>query len=294
MTAPIERTSRFSATPSTPPGNDSSSLDIADGRPSTVAMPSPALRDDADLFAGHVGRVVGDVVLDRGADLVGGDRQLGHRVPVLCPEAQGCCCISHSVVQGAARSCRADLARQPAPQRFQPPRHAAVDDLVADLHPHAADDPTARPRRARRPRGHRCGPATRSTGRSARRSAGRRTSRWRRACRWRSRGLIDQFAHAVGERSATGVPGERVDQVDDQRVGPAAQQPSTKPAASPDRRSGRPGSPRDPARRRRSGRSGTAGPRRRRVRRCARPAGTSTVRLTRRSASCRSRADDQG
>ena len=41
MTAPIERTSRFSATPSTPPGNDSNSLDIAEGRPSTVAMPSP-------------------------------------------------------------------------------------------------------------------------------------------------------------------------------------------------------------------------------------------------------------
>ena len=41
MTAPISRWSRFSATPSTPPANSSSSLVMADGSPSTWAMPSP-------------------------------------------------------------------------------------------------------------------------------------------------------------------------------------------------------------------------------------------------------------
>ena len=42
MTTPISRTSRLSARPRIPPGNSSSSLAIAEGRPSTCAMPSPA------------------------------------------------------------------------------------------------------------------------------------------------------------------------------------------------------------------------------------------------------------
>ena len=40
-TTPISRTSRFSATPSSPPSNSSNSLVIAEWRPSTRAMPSP-------------------------------------------------------------------------------------------------------------------------------------------------------------------------------------------------------------------------------------------------------------
>ncbi|SHS69908.1 Uncharacterised protein [Mycobacteroides abscessus subsp. abscessus] len=39
---PTLRSSRFSATPSTPPGNSRSSWVITEGRPSTWAMPSPA------------------------------------------------------------------------------------------------------------------------------------------------------------------------------------------------------------------------------------------------------------
>src|SRR6516165_9756160 len=42
MTTPISRTSRLSARPRTPFSNSSSSLAIAEGRPSTRAMPSPA------------------------------------------------------------------------------------------------------------------------------------------------------------------------------------------------------------------------------------------------------------
>src|SRR3954471_16152685 len=42
MTAPMSCSSRLSATPSTPPGNSSSSCVITDGSPSTCAMPSPA------------------------------------------------------------------------------------------------------------------------------------------------------------------------------------------------------------------------------------------------------------
>src|SRR4051794_7826313 len=42
MTAPMLCSSRFSATPSTPPGNSRSSCVITEGRPSTWAMPSPA------------------------------------------------------------------------------------------------------------------------------------------------------------------------------------------------------------------------------------------------------------
>ena len=43
MTTPISRVSRFSAMPSVPSSNSSSSLAIADGRPATRAMPSPAV-----------------------------------------------------------------------------------------------------------------------------------------------------------------------------------------------------------------------------------------------------------
>src|SRR5215469_1236948 len=42
MTTPISRTSRFSASPRIPPGNSSSSFAIAEGSPSTRAIPSPA------------------------------------------------------------------------------------------------------------------------------------------------------------------------------------------------------------------------------------------------------------
>src|SRR5689334_23527613 len=41
MTTPISRRSRLSARPRIPPGNSSSSLAIAEGRPSTCAIPSP-------------------------------------------------------------------------------------------------------------------------------------------------------------------------------------------------------------------------------------------------------------
>src|SRR4028118_1918714 len=96
LTAPISRTSRFSARPSVPSSNSSSSLAIAEGSPSTRAMPAPAsaarrpapqpalrglqrqatplgarepvpgLRDDADLLAvGDLGLEVGDEALER-------------------------------------------------------------------------------------------------------------------------------------------------------------------------------------------------------------------------------------
>src|SRR6478672_468244 len=42
ITAPMSCSSRLSATPSTPPGNSSSSCVITEGSPSTCAMPSPA------------------------------------------------------------------------------------------------------------------------------------------------------------------------------------------------------------------------------------------------------------
>ena len=41
MTAPIESSSRFNATPMRPPGNSRSSLVMAPGRPRTRATPSP-------------------------------------------------------------------------------------------------------------------------------------------------------------------------------------------------------------------------------------------------------------
>src|SRR6266508_5554432 len=41
MMQPITRRSRLRAVPSRPPGNSSSSLAMADGSPSTMAMPSP-------------------------------------------------------------------------------------------------------------------------------------------------------------------------------------------------------------------------------------------------------------
>ena len=83
MTQPISRMSRLSAMPSMPPSNSSSSLVMAECRPSTRAMPSPVSMTRPTSSRALPGLIGLDVRLERVADLVRADRQLSHRVPVL-------------------------------------------------------------------------------------------------------------------------------------------------------------------------------------------------------------------
>ena len=78
MTTPISRTSRFSATPSVPSSNSQQLVGHRRGQALDVGDAVAGLGDDADLLARDLRRVGRDVALQRAADLVRGDRQLGH------------------------------------------------------------------------------------------------------------------------------------------------------------------------------------------------------------------------
>ena len=116
------------------------------------------------------------------------------------------------------------LPGHPASEDFQPGRDAAVDDLVADLHP----DATHHRRLDLDVHGHLppVDPAER-TDQPGRLLGGQRL------CSLHNgndlllplRRLVDEFAHPVGEGATRGVPGQRVDQFGDQRVRPTGQQP---------------------------------------------------------------------
>ena len=70
--------------PRVPFSNSSNSFAIAEGRPSTRAMPSPEVDDSADLFAaGRVGRVVLDESVQGVPDLLWTDREFCHRLSFL-------------------------------------------------------------------------------------------------------------------------------------------------------------------------------------------------------------------
>ena len=78
-TAPIDSSSRFSARPTVPPSNSSSSLTAASGRPDDAGDAVADLEDAADLGGLDVGREALEVLLERGGDVGGVDGQLCHR-----------------------------------------------------------------------------------------------------------------------------------------------------------------------------------------------------------------------
>ena len=77
-TAPIESSSRFSARPSVPPSNSSSSLTAVSGRPGDAGDAVADLEDAPDLVLRQRRRERADVLAQRGCDLVGVDGQLSH------------------------------------------------------------------------------------------------------------------------------------------------------------------------------------------------------------------------
>ena len=113
-----------------PSSNSSSSLAIADGRPATRAMPSPACGDGADLLLAGGRRACSPSTYfwQRVPDLLRTDRKLRH----VRPSSLGPC-LSVRVV-GAAGS-----AGEPAAGVVEPAGDGAVDDVVTDLDAHAAD-----------------------------------------------------------------------------------------------------------------------------------------------------------
>ena len=119
--------------PSVPSSNSSSSLAMAEGSPDTRAMPSAHCGDGADLLlAGRRRLVVVDVLLERVADLLRTNRELRH-VFCLFPESRE----SWSEVVCV---CRGRSARETTPGVVEPAGDGAVDDVVADLDPEAADE----------------------------------------------------------------------------------------------------------------------------------------------------------
>src|SRR5215472_2981784 len=118
MTTPISRTLRFSARPRVPSSNSSSSLAMADGSPSTRAMPSPA---SATMPISWVAVPAGSYASTKRASA---SRISSGRI------------VSSAIVLASFSS-----GGQPAPEPGQPARHAAVDKLARDLDGHAADDP---------------------------------------------------------------------------------------------------------------------------------------------------------
>ena len=131
-TTPISRTSRFSARPSRPPSNSSSSLVMAECRPSTRAMPSPVSVTRPTSSRAASGAYAATLRCDRVADLLRPDRQLGHGVLLLVLAPGG---ASRSDVRSGRGSCwSVRLSQTVAAGLLQRCGDAAVDDLVADPH----------------------------------------------------------------------------------------------------------------------------------------------------------------
>ena len=128
MTTPISRSSRFSARPRIPPGNSSSSLAIAEGSPSTRAMPSPA---SATMPISSLDAPSGSYAWTK---LVSASRISSGRIVSSAMVLVSLCSSVNQVcwcrLAGAAR--RERSGGQLPPQRREPARHAAVDEFIPD------------------------------------------------------------------------------------------------------------------------------------------------------------------
>ena len=123
MTAPMVSSSRLRARPSVPSANSRISLTAAPGRPVTRAMPSPTSTMRPTCSVPDLGRVVVDVPLEGGGDLVGADGQLSHRLlPFL---------VEFGRPPRTTRRCSFKFV--------EPVAGAAVHQQVADLDHHAAE-----------------------------------------------------------------------------------------------------------------------------------------------------------
>src|ERR671931_2577497 len=125
---PISRTSRLSAMPTSPPGNSSSSLAMAEGIPSTKAMPSPLQVTRPTSSRVTAGRY-DSTFLRRALAMSSGrmDSSVTVALPLsLCWTAYG----AAAMVLGA----------QPLAHLGEAAAHAAVEDLVADADHDRAED----------------------------------------------------------------------------------------------------------------------------------------------------------
>ena len=123
MTTPISRTSRLSARPRVPSSNSSSSLAMAEGRPSTRAMPSPhSATVPTSSVAAASGSYASTNSRQRVPDLVGPDCQLRH-----CPRVSLVLVIASVGFRLGWQPAQAASLRRSAGQAA---RDAAVDQLV--------------------------------------------------------------------------------------------------------------------------------------------------------------------
>src|SRR5579863_7969326 len=123
MTTPISRTSRFSARPRVPSGNSSSSFAMAEGSPSTRAMPSP------------LSMTVPTSSLDGASGLYSSTKRASaSRI------SSGRIVSSVIFLMSLVFYCDHVSARQLAAHGCQAAGHARVDELVTDLDRHATHD----------------------------------------------------------------------------------------------------------------------------------------------------------
>src|SRR5215470_14321664 len=134
MTTPISRTSRFSASPLVPSSNSSSSFAIADGRPSTLAMPSP---HSTTVPTSSVAAAPGSYASTKraSASLISSGRIVSS-VIFLASFSSG---SYTSAVRGLLAT--GWSGGQVTAQLGEPAGDASVNELVADPHRDTADQP---------------------------------------------------------------------------------------------------------------------------------------------------------
>src|SRR5579859_7701367 len=143
MTTPISRTSRLSARPRIPPGNSSSSLAIAEGSPSTCAMPSPQ-SETVPISCLEAPSGSYDWTKLASASRISSGRIVSS-VMVLSyiSLASECCCFGKPGRPAARWPCSRPApcsCRQPLSERGEAAAQRPVDELVTDLDGHTAHD----------------------------------------------------------------------------------------------------------------------------------------------------------
>src|SRR5262245_38413476 len=147
MTTPISPTSKLSARPRIPPGNSSSSLAIAEGRPSTWAMPSPASATTPTSCREAPSGSYAWTKLASASRISSG--RIVSSAMVLASFSFGCQLYVVRHLPPYPRPGRAarrhshapSSGRQPLPQLGEPARHAAVNELIPDLDGYSTHDP---------------------------------------------------------------------------------------------------------------------------------------------------------